>query len=347
MSTFSPTREGFRCAFRRPSLTFAEITWRWTIGATEIALLLFGSTEYLSTVHVSKVDELILRSKQVPLVVRVLERIFRGTGSRAMLAGLLAVFALSLLWAGAASVGRLTTLRVLLDYFRVSADSAVDSDSRGQFAGLRSLFGLSFLRVAALLAALLAFAGAAILADLVSSAAKAQPGLGFLIFMPLIALICLLWAGIDWLLSFASVFVASRGEDALGAISTAVTFVQEKAGSIFAVSVWNAFSHFVVFVGGFSFATIVLLFVHVLPTLFVATGLALLALGYFAVIDWLYIARLAGYVSITEIDGLSSAALLAPPSSEAPKLEQRIPAETAIDRSEVILSDFPGLAFEP
>ena len=32
MSLPSPTIEGFRAAFRRPSLTFAEMAWRWTVG---------------------------------------------------------------------------------------------------------------------------------------------------------------------------------------------------------------------------------------------------------------------------------------------------------------------------
>ena len=33
----SPTVEGFRTAFRRPSLTLAEIMWRWVGGATAAA----------------------------------------------------------------------------------------------------------------------------------------------------------------------------------------------------------------------------------------------------------------------------------------------------------------------
>jgi hypothetical protein len=347
MSTFSPTCEGFRCALRRPSATFAEITWRWTIGATGVALLLFGSIEYLSTLPVNKIDALILASKQVPLIVSALMRIFRGALSRAALAGLWAVFALSLLWASAASVGRLTTLRVLLDYFRGGTDSAAHPDSRGQFAALRSLFGLNWLRAVALLAALLASAGAAILADLVSAAAKAQPGLSFLLFLPLVALISWIWAGINWLLSFAAVFVVHRDEDTLGAISAAVIFVQENAGSILAVSVCNVFAHFAVFTGASSFAAMLPLFIHLVPRLFVVTGLALLTLGYFALVDWLYIARLAGYVFMMEMSGLSSAALSGSPWSGAPKVEQGNPAETAVDPDEVILSDLPGPAFEP
>jgi hypothetical protein len=59
-----------------------------------------------------------------------------------------------------------------------------------------------------------------------------------------------------------------------------------------------------------------------------------LTLIYFAVADWLYIARLAGYVCITEmVDDLASPERLPAP-----------PPQTSIDRDEPILSDIPNLA---
>ena len=56
MSRISPTAEGFRAAFRRPSLTLAEITWRWAVGATASALCLFGLIEYLRTLPVNNAE---------------------------------------------------------------------------------------------------------------------------------------------------------------------------------------------------------------------------------------------------------------------------------------------------
>ena len=46
MPRVSPTLEGFRAAFRRPSLTFAEIAWRWSFGAAAVALFAFALLEY-------------------------------------------------------------------------------------------------------------------------------------------------------------------------------------------------------------------------------------------------------------------------------------------------------------
>jgi hypothetical protein len=59
-------------------------------------------------------------------------------------------------------------------------------------------------------------------------------------------------------------------------------------------------------------------------------------LAYFAVVDWLYMARLAGYVCIAEMpDALASS-----DRSPAPR------PQTSIDRDEPILSDIPILAVE-
>jgi hypothetical protein len=64
----SATAEGFRAAFRRPSLTLAEIMWRWSTGATASALFLFGLFEYLNTLPVTNGELLFLRTRQPYLV---------------------------------------------------------------------------------------------------------------------------------------------------------------------------------------------------------------------------------------------------------------------------------------
>ena len=66
----SPTAEGFRAAFRRPSLTLAEVMWRWTAGATAAALFLFGLFEYLETLPVTNGELLFLRTRHPYLVGR-------------------------------------------------------------------------------------------------------------------------------------------------------------------------------------------------------------------------------------------------------------------------------------
>jgi len=79
-----------------------------------------------------------------------------------------------------------------------------------------------------------------------------------------------------------------------------------------------------------------LAFLQIAPWRLVIAGVFLITLAYFAVVDWLYMVRLAGYVCIAEMPD--------PPPSSAPM--PAAPPQTSIDREESILSDVPGLAAE-
>ena len=117
----SPTVEGFRAALRRPSLTLAEMMWRWTAGATAAVLCVFGLFEYLDTLPVTNGELLFLRTRHPYLVAEAIAHILRGSLNRAVMAGLFAAMMLMVLWIVAASLGRTATVRVLLDYFRRDA----------------------------------------------------------------------------------------------------------------------------------------------------------------------------------------------------------------------------------
>src|SRR5277367_709243 len=127
MTRVSPTLEGFRATFSVPSLTFAEIAWRWTIGATACALALYSFFEYLNTLPVTHADRTLLSTRQPALIGRAIAHIFSGSLNRAVVAALLGALALSFLWLIAASLGRNATVRELLEHFRGKfAESAVE-----------------------------------------------------------------------------------------------------------------------------------------------------------------------------------------------------------------------------
>jgi len=98
MTRVSPTAEGFRAAFHRPSLTFAEIAWRWTVGGVATALFFFGLFQYLGSLPVTSGELLFLRTRQPYLVAEAIAHIFRGTLSRVAVAGIVAAFLLAALW---------------------------------------------------------------------------------------------------------------------------------------------------------------------------------------------------------------------------------------------------------
>ncbi len=351
----SPTSEGFRAAFLRPSLTLAEIMWRWTAGATASALLLFGLFEYLDTLPVTNGELLLLRTRQPYLVGEAIAHILRGSLDRAVMAGLVAAFLLGTLWIVAASVGRIATVRGLLEHFRrdvagsvsgsdVRKDDERDVASNVSTKSLPALLRLNFLRAAVALTSVFGFMGAAILAGFASPDANPQPALAFFIFLPLAGLIWLVWGTLNWLLSLAGMFAVRDGADAVGAISAAVTLCRERTGPVAAVSFWTGLAHMVAFVGATAVVSMPLGFASIVPWRLVVLAMLLVTLAYFALADWLYMARLAGYVCITEMPETLLAPLVPAPRPVPPPIAP--PVEVTIDREEPILSDVPNLAAE-
>ena len=343
MSAPSPTIAGFRTAFRRPSLTFAEIAWRWTVGATAAALCGFYFVEYLESLPVTKVDSALLSTRQPMLVGRALAHILSGSLNRAVLGALLIALALAFLWVIAASSGRLATVRALIDYFHSEASPYLPAKTYGSDKPrpLRALINLSFLRGATFLAVILALAGAGIISGLVSSSADPRPGLAFILFLPLAGFICAAGWALNWGLSLAGIFAVRNGEDAMGALSAAVSLARERTGSVLAVSTWTGLARLIAFSVATTAVSLPLAFIGVAPSRLILAGVSLVMLAYFAVADWLYMARLAGYVCIAEMPEALSANLPLPGTSNGGIVAR---VEDTIDRDERILSDVPNLA---
>jgi len=209
------------------------------------------------------------------------------------------------------------------------------------------LLRLNFLRAVVALAAAVGFVGASILAGFASPDASPRPGLAFLLFVPLAGLICMVWCGLNWLLSLAGMFAVRESEDAVGAISAAVTFCRERTGAVFAVSTWTGLAHLVAFVGATTVASLPVGLAGALPWRLVIAAVFLVTMAYFAVADWLYMARLAGYVCIAEMPEALLAPLPPAPQPVPPPFAgppvQTTPLQTTIDRDEPILSDVPNL----
>jgi hypothetical protein len=342
MPRVSPTLEGFRASFRRPSLTLAEIAWRWTVGAVGWTLILFWLIEFLDTLPVTRSDGALLSTRQPLLVGRVISHILRGSLNRAVLAALVAAVALSLLWIITASIGRAATVRALLEYFRrdSAGDAAIEQDTGSEARPFHSLTGLNFLRVAVTLSAILAFVGAVILAGFASPDSHPRPGLVFIIFLPLAGLICIAWLVLNWWLSLGCMFVVRDGESTLSAIFAAVKFFRERSGPVLAVSTWTGLAHLVAFSIATTAVSAPLAFIQIASWRLVIVGVFLVTLVYFAIVDWLYMARLGGYVCIAEMPDTPVS------STPIPIPQLPPPAQTTIDREETILSDTPNLAVQ-
>jgi hypothetical protein len=313
MKRHSPTLEGFQTMFRLPSLGLAEIAWRWSFGLAVGALLAFSLREYLATLPVTAGEMFLLRTRQPALILQALSRIMAGSAPRAVAALVVLLLGLTVAWTLLASVGRTAILKTLFEHFQ-ERSGGPETSRPG------SLLYLSFLRATVTLAAGAAFFGALVLSAAASSNTDPSPGGALLIFYMLILLIGLAWVVLNWFLSLAAIFVVGRGQGTFGALRAALDLCWMHPLSVTAAAIWFGLAHALAFVVATSAAAVPLAFAEVLPAGIVLGGLLVVTLLYFAVVDFLYIGRLAAYVFMLEVPAI-----------------QMVPAD------DDILSDIPGL----
>jgi hypothetical protein len=272
--------KGFEALGREPALLLAEIAWRWSFAAAAWLVTLVAALEYVNSIPVTWREELLVRSRQPLLALAAVVHALQGSGARLAGGVAVAATALAVLWIWCAALGRLATLNAL-----------VPGAGGGAY---RSLLGLSFLRAGLLLAALLAAAGALILAGFTAPDGVRSP----VVAMVLIACIWLVWALLNWLMSVAAIFVVGKGEDTFAGIAAAADFVRENFGEVVLTSLPFVLLHYAALAA--AAAAVVLIF-HLMAQVSAGAGWAILAIaaGYFLYADFLYITRLAAYVWLT------------------------------------------------
>jgi hypothetical protein len=348
--------------FRRPALSLAEVSWRWSFGAAACVLFSLSFIAYLDTLPVTGTDMLLLRTRHPVLIARAFSHILHGSALRVTLASIVLFSALAIFWILLASLGRGATLLPLLDHIRQRAShfanaagaaatprtsEAVSMEAAANWR-FRSLAGLNFLRAALTLASGAAVIGAAIIAGLVSTKSNPHPGLAFLVAAIATVLLWLIWSSISWFLSIASIFVVRQGKDTFAALSTAVDLCRERLGPVVAVGTWFGLAHLVLFLVATSVVAFPFAFFPLVPLAVVLITVLLMTLLYFAFVDTLYIGRLAGYVAILETPPMPPPPVVpiavVPPSTDHPATSTEI---AMVDQEEVILSDTPIAAEEP
>lgn len=298
----SPIAAGFRVAAQRPGLVACEIAWRWTFGLAAWLLLIFTAFTYLGSLKVSNADAVLLRTKAPPLMAQALRHIFAGTGPRLMRAAAVLLPSFAVMWIFAASFARWATLRALLD------------DVRGRY---RTVLGLHFLRAAAALAAWIGYLGALLIAGVAASRGpNDRPGLFLVVFVLIAAVVAIFHGRVRWYLFLANLFAVRDGCDAFGAISAAFAAYRERRGRFLSLGLGISAIRIFVMIG----ATVVSLAVAaVIPGtawVLLVVVMGAITLVYFVVADFLFLARLAGYVEILRDGPEPEPAPVAPVSPE-------------------------------
>ena len=339
MKPRSPTIEGFRVMFSSPSFGLAEIAWRWSFGFAASVLLAFSLFEYFDTLPVSAGDLFLLRTRHPVLISRAIADIFQGSGFRASKTAILLLILLSVAWIVLASWGRAMTVKALLHYFREEQAPARKIALAGNANSQpRSPLGLNLLRVVVTAAAVLGFMGAFFLGGAMSPSTNPALGSAMLIFSAAVVGIVMAWSLLNWTLSLAAIFAIAHGSRTFVAISEAVELCRIRTGAVFAAGTCFGIAHLVVFSIATSVVAFPLAFVGILPAGVILGGVLLVAMLYFAAVDFLYAGRMAAYVAMILPPELFMPDPL--PLSGGPERSLRSRyVRSSIDRDEVILSD--------
>ena len=272
----------------------AEVTWRWTFGTAAALLIFLCLFEFLNTLPVSENNDLLLRSGNLYLISRALASVLQGGGKQLLKISAILAPALLVFWLAVAALGRAATLQFLL----------CKTLAGGPRPRVRSLLALNLLRVVTALVAVIGCFLLMLLAEHGRASAAYYPGhsggnvrvVAALLLSA--AAIGWAWAALNWILAVSAIF-AGGGRRTAGAIAEALTAVRRSAGRFLTTGIWFGLLRLLVI-----FATTFLAFLAVgtaaisAPVAIVA--LFLVVLLYFALADFLHIARLAAYIAITK-----------------------------------------------
>lgn len=310
MAPVFPVREGFRTAIYRPAVVLAEVAWRWTFGAAALVLTAAALALYLRTLPVSNIELLIFHGHpRFQLAAALAHAIQGGAGLLRVVAILIP--AVSALWIVAGSIGRAATLKALLP-----------QDDR---VSLAPQFGLNFLRAGMTLASAIAYLGAAIASANFSFRQDVpRPGVFLAIFLLLVFGITMVRSRVNWFLYLGAIFAARDRRDTMGSIADAAALFRRYPGAFIGTGAIFGVLHGFIFVIALTVALAVS--GSSLPRIAVAVLLSGITLFYCAVCDFLYIARLAGYVALYEGDRTPPPApVQAVPVWEPPRLPLALP----------------------
>lgn len=299
----NPIAQGFRAVTRDPAVLLLEILWRWVFAISAIFLLGLTGIVLLGPLHIGPSLSLALNSRDASKLGIILLSIILRLGSKLIAAVTILPFVIALIWSLLSAAIRRISIRRL-------------RPSEPPLA-FRSMLALQLLRsfntwIACVLL-IAAVAGAIRLAVLGSTP---NPVLFNQVAAPSVLVIAILWLFFNWYLSLAAIF-GIEGQSVRQAYRNARQTVRPQRSD---------------FAGtGFVFLVLrVVLLLIVLAVCGLASGMmatapesysvlvAVTAIIYFVVADFLYISRMASYLALrsaVEEDVIAQLERSAPPAA--------------------------------
>ena len=331
MNAFSPIAAGFRLSARRPVIPLAEIAWRWSFTAAAWMLGTMFWFEYLNSLPVTAVDRLLLASRQPVFISRAIQRIFEGSALRTTEAGIVLLIGLAIAWIALSSLGRVAILDSMVEEFQI----APPGSRRAAWASVAALNGL---RVVLTLAAILGAAGAALLASSVWASTNLRAADAANFFGLILFLVAASWMALNWVLSVAAIFPVAEQGAAFDSIGSVLLLFERRTGPLVVTGLLFGVVRLGLLVAATGIGMAILVAARPLGGDAVIFLTLLLIAAYSAVADFLYVSRLAAYVSLLRQEEIATAEG-SPAGGSDPATGSRI------DPDELILSDVPLAAF--
>ena len=280
----NPITQGLRAVMRDPAIFLVEILWRWSFALLACLLVAGVGMMLLGPLHMGRMWDSAWQSRDSQKMAQLLVGVVLVLGIKVVTVAVVGVpLAIALIWGVLAALGRFVTvkrLRAGLTSLRLRTVLALQL-----LRGLVSWFALILLLVTTLGEAFIASRGTQ--PDLV---------LYYLMVMPSVVLIGVSWLMVNWYLSLAAIF-GRDGQSFRGAFRQARQTVRQQRSDF-------AGTGFVFLL----FRTVILLIALVICGL--TSGMAgtapqsyfvllmVVSLAYFAVADFLYMARMAAYLAL-------------------------------------------------
>lgn len=282
--TPNPITQGLRAVMRDPAIYMVEILWRWSFAILACLLVVGVGLILLGPLHVGPVWDNAWRSRDPQRMSQVLLGVVLILGVKVIITAAIAVpLAIALLWGILSALGRFVTVKRL----RAGLTSL----------RFRTILALQLLRgFVGWFSLVLLFAATFGEALIASRGPKPDLLLYYLMMLPSVILISAFWLTVNWYLSLAAIF-GREGQSFRGAFRQARQTVRLQRSDVAGTGFVFLLFRIVILLIATAICGLTSGMAGTAPQSYFVL-LIVVSLAYFAVADFLYMARMAAYLAL-------------------------------------------------
>ncbi|HET9165169.1 MAG TPA: hypothetical protein VFP11_04170 [Candidatus Angelobacter sp.] len=280
----NPITQGLRAVTRDPAIFLVEILWRWSFAILACLLVAGVGAMLLGPLHVGHAWDTAWRSRDPQRMGQLVLAVLLLLGMKIIVIAAIAVpLSIALLWGIFSALGRFVTVKRL----RTGLTSL----------RFRSIFALQLLRAfIGWLCLVLLFA--AMFGEALIATRGPQPDLllYYLMVLPSVVVISSFWLTVNWYFSLAAIF-GREGQSFRGALRQARQTVRQQRSDFAGTGFVFLLFRVVVLLIATAICGLTSGMVGSSPQSYF-TLLIIVSLAYFAIADFLYMARMAAYLAL-------------------------------------------------